>query len=58
MRYTPQLTKTGVLALAPQKKKKSHRDQTILQLCQRGVPNYEAQKGIQALAPQKSIIAS
>ena len=43
----------GVLALAPQKRKQRHRNETILQLRERGITNYEAQIGVLALAPQK-----
>ena len=43
------------------KKIQCHRNETILQLRERGITNYEAQKGILALVPQKkynSIITS
>ena len=43
----------GVLALAPQKRKQRHRNETILQLRERGITKYDAQKIILALAPQK-----
>ena len=43
----------GVLALAPQKRKQRHRNETILQLRERGITNYETQVGVLALAPQK-----
>ena len=35
------------------KKKQRHRNETILQLREKGITNYEAQIGVLALAPQK-----
>ena len=42
----------GVLALAPQRIQ-CHRNETNLQMRERGITNYEAQIDVLALAPQK-----